>query len=98
MEELHMKVNFSTINLKAMENIIIQMANIIQGNFKKGLKHGIAIKYEQNGNKIYEGGFINDKRDGIGKYYNEDGQYYVVQWKDDTSVVKGTMYYQNGNV
>ena len=68
-----------------MENIIILMVNIIQ-------------EYEPNGNKIYEGGFINNNRDGIGKYYNEDGQYYIGQWKDDTSMGKGIMYYQNGKV
>ena len=39
------------------------------------------IEYYSNGNIKYEGDYINDKREGIGKYIWEDGKYYIGEWK-----------------
>ena len=39
------------------------------GEFKNGLKDGKGIEYYKNGNKKYEGDFINDMYDGNGKFY-----------------------------
>ena len=53
-----MKENLLKINLKVIENIIMKM-----------VIHEIGFEFYSNGNIIYEGGFTDNKREGIGKYY-----------------------------
>ena len=38
--------------------------------------------YYSNGNIIYEGDWVNDEREGKGKYIWENGEYYVGQYKN----------------
>ena len=51
-----------------------------------------------NGNILYEGDFINDKREGNGKCIIEDGEYYIGQYKNGLFHGKGIVYYSNGNI
>jgi len=62
---------------------------------ENGKPNGKGIKYFKDGN-IYEGNFIQDKFDGLGKYYNADGYYYFGEWKQGLKYGKGTQYYMNG--
>ena len=47
---------------------------------------------------IYEGEFINGKYEGIGKYYYDDGNYYIGQWKNSLRNGEGVLYIQDGRV
>ena len=47
---------------------------------------------------MYEGVFINDKREGNGKYIYENGEYYIGECKNNLKHGKGTEYYKNGNI
>ena len=68
------------------------------GQFKNNLPNGKGIKYNSNGNIMYEGDFINGKYEGNGKCIFENGQYYIGQWKNGLKNGKGTLYYKNGDV
>ena len=46
----------------------------------------------------YDGEFFNDKFDGIGKYYYENDEYYIGQFKNGLKNGKGIEYYPNGNI
>ena len=62
-----------------------------------GNKHGKGIEYYKDGNIKYEGDFVNDKREGKGKYIWEDGEYYIGEWLNDYMHGKGIEYYKDGN-
>ena len=47
---------------------------------------------------MFEGDYINDKTEGNGKDYYEDGEYYIGQFKNGYSHGKGIYYYANGNI
>ena len=47
---------------------------------------------------MYKGDWINDKREGNGKYYWENGEYYIGQFKNGLRHGKGIEYYSNGNI
>ena len=47
---------------------------------------------------MYEGDWINGKEEGNGKYYWEDGRYYIGQLKNGLRNGKGIEYYSNGNI
>ena len=68
------------------------------GEFQNNTPNGYGIKYNKNGNILYEGSFINGKFEGNGKYIREDGTIYIGQWKNGLCNGKGTMYYPNGNI
>jgi len=53
------------------------------------------IKTYKNGR--YEGFFKNDKKDGKGTYYFNDGNKYYGDWIDDVRNGRGIFYYQNGD-
>ena len=63
-----------------------------------GLKNGKGILYYSNGNIIYDGDWINDKKEGNGKYIDEDGKYYIGEFKNDLQNGKGILYYSNRNI
>ena len=46
-----------------------------------------------NGNILFEGYYINDKKEGIGKYIWENGEYYIGQYKNGLRNGKGILYY-----
>ena len=41
---------------------------------------------------------MNGKYEGNGKFYCEDGEYYIGQWKNGLKHGKGIYYYKNGNI
>ena len=47
------------------------------GEYKDGLRHGKGTLYYLNGDIKYEGDFVNDKFEGNGKGYWEDGEYLI---------------------
>ena len=46
----------------------------------------------------YEGGYINDKFEGKGKYIYENGDLYIGEWKRGLREGNGILYYKNGNI
>ena len=52
----------------------------------------------KNDEKIYEGDFVDNKFQGIGKYIDEDGDYYEGEWLNDKKHGKGKEYYKNGDI
>ena len=68
------------------------------GQWKKDLKNGKGTLYYPNGNIQYEGDWVNNKKEGNGKYILEDGEYYKGEWKNGSINGKGTLYYSNGNI
>ena len=65
---------------------------------KNGKTHGKGKLFYKNGNIKYEGDWINDEIEGNGKYYWEDGEYYIGQFKNGLRNGKGIKYYSNGNI
>ena len=51
-----------------------------------------------HGNIIYEGDWIEDKKEGNGKEIYENGEYYIGQFKNGLRNGKGKLYYANGNI
>ena len=49
---------------------------------KEGLRHGKGKVFYLNGDIKYDGDFIDDKYEGNGKYYHEDGEHYIGQFKN----------------
>ena len=66
------------------------------GQFKDNKFNGKGIKYDKNGNIIYEGDFINGRREGNGKMFDEIGNYYIGQFKDNLRNGKGKVFLPNG--
>ena len=47
----------------------------------------------------YEGEFVNGKFEGKGKYiYEDNGEYYIGEWKNNLQHGRGIMYYKNGDI
>ena len=44
------------------------------------VENGNGIYYYSNGNIKYEGSFVNGQFEGIGKYFDEDGNCYIGQF------------------
>ena len=53
--------------------------------------------YDKKGNIIYEA-YTNDEKEGNGKYINEDGTYYIGQFKNYLPNGKGIEYYKNRSI
>ena len=64
------------------------------GQFSNNLRNGKGIVYYKNGSIKYEGDFVNDKKEGNGKYINKLGDYYIGEWKEDEKNGKGIDYYK----
>ena len=45
---------------------------------------------------MYEGDYVNNKRQGYGKYIYADDSYYIGQWKNSSKHGRGTMYNSSG--
>ena len=59
-------------------------------------KNGKGKVYYKNGNIKYDGGFVNDKYEGNGKYIYESGDYYIGQFLNGLKHGKGKEYFKNG--
>ena len=67
--------NNLNINYKGKGKKIYSDGEYYIGQFKYGLKNGKGILYSKDGTIKYEGDWINDKRQGYGIYYLENGEY-----------------------
>ena len=66
------------------------------GQFKNNLRNGKGIEYYKNGNIFYDGDFIDNKREGNGKYINEDGEIICRSISEWIKKWKGKIYLKNG--
>ena len=68
------------------------------GDFVNGKFEGNGIFFKNNKEKTYyEGGFKDNKRHGIGKYYIKNRLKYEGEFKDDEYDGQGIIYYQDGS-
>jgi hypothetical protein len=70
------------------------------GEFKHDFKNGFGVMEYENGD-IYEGQFLNDKRQGKGKYIylsKGDSQLYYGEFKEDSMAGEGKLIFSNGDV
>ena len=71
------------------------------GERRNGLKDGKGkLYYDKNGDnirKLYEGDFKEDKADGEGIMFYNDGNIYKGDWKNDLREGKGIMFWKNGD-
>ena len=49
--------------------LVAERSNKYFGETKNGMKHGEGRLFDENGNLVYEGGWLNDEKCGIGKLY-----------------------------
>ena len=54
--------------------------------------------FYQNGKVKYDGDFANGVFEGYGKFYEENGEYYIGQFKNSLRHGKGTIYFPDGSV
>ncbi|GMH84322.1 hypothetical protein TrVE_jg5930 [Triparma verrucosa] len=69
------------------------------GDVKDGLRHGKGVFTAPDGKGMYDGEWVNGRREGEGTiYYNaEKTCYYQGQWKDNVRSGKGVAVYPSGN-
>ena len=72
------------------------------GGFKNNQRHGLGTYYylAENENKgdVFFGMFKEDLANGVGTYRWADGEYDVVEYRDDAPNGQGTSYYSDGTV
>ena len=66
-----------------------------EGNWKDGKMEGKGILFWINGDK-YEGDFVNDLKEGKGKYYFNNKNIYEGEYKNGKKHGKGIFYWNNG--
>ena len=52
--------------------------------------------YDNQGNLKYEGAWLNDKPDGMGKSIMDEGKYYIGQFKNGKMHGRGQLFNKNG--
>lgn len=67
-----------------------------KGNFINSKKSGFGTKFDENGNKIYEGNWHKDFKHGKGKLY-EGNKIYEGEWKQDLKHGEFILY-ENGKI
>jgi hypothetical protein len=88
-------------------NDVITSGKVFNLNSELGLKKAIfdgsweddSIKkgvYTYSENEFYEGEFLHEKRNGIGKYLYEDKSFYLGSWKDNMKHGEGTFTDETG--
>ena len=70
---------------------------LYSGGFYKGSIHSYGVKYDQLGNKEYEGDIVYTRACGNGKCFHKNGELeYVGGWKDNCFHGNGVLYHTNG--
>jgi hypothetical protein len=69
---------------------------VYEGNFVKGLRSGLGILTDPEGNK-YDGMWENDMFHGQGTYTWSDGSKYTGEWKNGVQDGYGIFFYPNGD-
>ena len=59
------------------------------GQFKNNKINGNGIVYDKNNEEVYEGEFVDGKREGHGKYYISEEYYYEGEFKNNEFHGKG---------
>lgn len=68
--------------LKHGNGVLYDSDKTYNQTWKRGIiKHGMVLERNQNGAVIYEGEYRNNKRDGSGTEYQENGNVYNGKWK-----------------
>ena len=81
--------DFSEDKYHGEGNLYYKNAEYYKGQFKNGIKHGKGTDYykkdkkQKNSNIKYNGYYKNDKYDGNGILYYENGEYYKGEFKDN---------------
>ena len=88
----------SFIKILNYKKIIYENGEYYIGEILNGLKHGKGILYYKNGTIKYDGNFIKDKYEGIGKYIYESSNYYIGEMLNGLKHGKGIEYYKNGDI
>ena len=60
-----------------------------------GMRHGKGVLVILDGS-IYEGYWLNDKKNGFGRFIHVDGDFYIGQFKDDMMHGTGTYTHADG--
>ena len=89
---------YSFIQILNYKKKIYENGEYYIGEMLNGLRHGKGKEYYKNGTIMYDGNFVNGKREGDGKYIDESGNYYIGQWLNDLQHGKGIVYYKNGTI
>lgn len=63
------------------------------GRFKDGMRHGRGIEFDNQGNKIYQGIFREDKREGRGEEYLDGGLTYKGEFSNGLRHGFGVAYF-----
>ena len=61
-------------------------------------KNGEGIEYYENGNKKYEGNFLNDEYEGYGTFFYENGDSYIGYFKNGKKEGSGIIIGPDGNI
>ena len=70
-----------------------------EGQWIDGIIKGKGILYSKDdGRVLYEGEWVDGIIEGSGKYVFENGNYYIIYFKNNTLNGKGIVYYKNGNI
>ena len=80
------------------EKIIYENGIYYIGQFENNRPNGKGKLYYNNGNILYEGDFINGKREGFGKYIDKNGDVYEGQWLNGKKHGEGKIFYKNGDL
>lgn len=57
--------------------------------------HQVTVLFSSN--EVYKGLWIQNIRDGSGKFYYSNGDVYQGEWQDDLKEGQGAMFYANGS-
>ena len=94
------KNDLKSKNLEPINNEKIKKDNENTKNLmvENMIDDGKAKIYYENGTIMYEGGLINGKFEGNGKYVYVDGDYFIGEFKNGEKNGKGIMYNKNNNI
>ena len=89
---------FKSIKINNEKKFVDENGNYYIGQMENGKHIGKGIIYYKNGKILYEGDFINGKREGFGKFIDKNGDWYIGQWLNGQKHGEGKIYYSNGNL
>ena len=69
---------------------------VYKGEWEDGLWHGDGKLRTGSGGEMYEGQWIQGKRDGLGEQLDSEGNQYVGDWMDDVRAGEGSFTHHSG--
>ena len=91
------QINSKTGNLEGKGVFIWDNGVKYIGNFKEGCMCGEGFLFDKDNKLIFEGNYYNNKKNGKGKFYIKDKEYYEGDFSDDKMEGKGSYHYENGD-